>query len=358
MKSVHFQFGSQDEDAEEMTGIEDTMPNEVVFTNNTTDGVDELRLIYDYPAPISLYRSFLSSVYGFVGGYATQLRQPSWIRSVVDNRSETFDRKHTPIVRETEGQVEIAVVDYIDDLSEPVPIEWQANNANEIITVEVTGYIESVIDASREYIIMARDEEDIEPDERVLHFLEDAQSILSHLERTGELSSFKFDSDSPPIQEYLYESPFVDSSLSYYIVESGIIRDEIHRLQKQSEQASQRYKQLLSHKSEQIQAETATVLESNPDERANEWLLARRWTDIPEIVVPSLRAAANFQSEEVHTALLETLSFSEHAEIRRTAVELLKAYPNEKTVMRLEEIVEEDEDETVRETAQSVLNSI
>jgi hypothetical protein len=358
MSSVHFQFDERAEDAKEMTGMSGVMPEEVIFTNLDEGNVDKLRLIYDYPAPISLYRTFLGSVYGLAGGYPTQLSRPSWIRLEKNDCTEKFDRKYTPLIRRKGGQVEITVVDYIDEPSEPVPVEWRPDISSPIVSVNLTEYIDAIIDASQEHLSVVKKQENAELDERIIHFLEDIKTIRYHLESEGDLSEFHIDPGTPRVQEYLYEKPFVDVSLSYFLVEVGVIRDEIRRLQKQADQPSEKYKQLLSHESKRIQQEAATALISNPDERAIEWLLARRWTDVPDIVVPSFQAVANFQSDDLHTALLETLDFSNHAKIRRAAVKLLEEYPDEQTINKLEEIADGDDDQTVRETARSVLDSI
>jgi len=350
---VQFEYGRDAED-----GSESETPLSVTFINQAQTGVDSFRLSYESPSAVPIYRDFLRSVYGVAGDYPFQVRRPDWITVERDGIRNQYDRTYSLVASANDGRIEIAIVDYIDEPSSVVPHEWRPGGFIATVTVPVDEYVEQIVTAAERYISRATESERLNPDERVVRLLDDAKAVRNAVREERSLDQFRLAPDSPGVQSYLYDNSFTDTSISYFLVERGVVREEMHRLRERENSVSEKYQKLLSHDSRLIQKAVAEILEERPDERAKEWLLGRRWTERPEIVRPALRAGAHFDDEDVRDALCETVDFSSHADIRATAVELLGDYPDGETVDVLESLVEDDADETVRTAARETLSRI
>lgn len=331
-------------------------PEEVLFANVADRGSDSLLLEYESSYPVNFFRDFLASIYAISGGYCFQIHRPKWF--IVDSEmgEVRYDSKYSIVAYPRDNTLEIALVDYIDEPSDVVPVQWRTDSLIATVSIRTDEYVAAVIDVAEVFVNHLEESAEVEVDQRILTFLQDAKAIKNCIDQTGDATQYRLQPDSERVQVYLYDNMFTDVSLTHFLIKTGVVRAEVERLHTLGdEDASKKYKTLLSHDSRQIQQEVAEVLAEQPDERALEWLLGRRWTDRPEIVEPALRGAAKIGGQDVRDALCDEVDFSSHAQLRLLAVELLADYADETTIETLETVATEDEDDDVRAGAREVL---
>ncbi|WP_336358961.1 HEAT repeat domain-containing protein [Haloarcula sp. CGMCC 1.6347] len=354
MKTVQFEYHDTESDAPQAS-----VPDVVKFTNDTGKKPDKLSLKYESATPGTFYWKMLVALYGLASKSPVQIYRPDWFYIESDGSKERYDRSHSLVATAEQGRLKLAVVTYIDGW-DVTPVDWRPEASSGLMTVDTEEFAQQLLSGAREYRRRHSD-----PDSGIDRFvsllIDEIEERWPQGERDKSLTHSAADIPGSMIHTYLYDCLYPDDSFSYLLQYNGIIEAEIQRLQSDAadpDEVGTRYQTLLSHESKPVQRATALALRNNPDERANEWLLSRRWTDIPAVVVPSLEAAAEFPNDGVRDALIETISFSSHPEVRKTAVELLQPYSDNEALNALEKTAETDDDETVRESAQSVLDSI
>ncbi|GGM53335.1 HEAT repeat domain-containing protein [Haloarcula argentinensis] len=354
MKTVQFEYHDTEAD-----DLQSSTPSMIRFVNDTGGGPDELSLKYESATPGTFYWKMLVALYGLTSQSPVQIYRPDWFYIQFSGNEECYGRSHSLIATADKGCLKLAVVTYVDGW-DVAPVDWRPEELKEIVTVDLGEFAQQLISSAREYRSHHSDPES-SMDTFVSLLIDEVEERYSQDGCDDSITHAPVDMPDSMIHTYLYDCPYPDESFSYLLQCNGTIEAEVKRLRDNeldADEIGMRYQTLLSHESETVQRATAVALRNNPDERAKEWLLARRWTDIPAIVIPSLEAAAEFPSDEVRDILVETISFSSHPEIRHAAVELLKQYPDDETISALEKFAEVDDDETVRETAQSVLATI
>lgn len=356
MESVEFRFADRDTESADADGS--PMPREIALVNQIDAGAERLRLVYDSTAPGTFHRKLLGTLYAVAGDYSFRIRRPRWL--YVTPHSGEDEKRYPPrysVVADPDGEfIQVAMAEDADG-RDTVPAQWRPESSRTTVTVRTDEYVEEVVTSAEAFVEQEENEGETVRD-RIRFLLDDAREIREAIRTEGDATGFRLAPESPKVQPYLYENHFTEPSVSYFLVQTGVVRAEVDRLRGRDTDVGAKYQALLSHESRTIQRAAANALEQHPDERAKEWLLLRRWVDRPEIVPVALRAAAQFQGEDVREALYETIDFSDRSEIRKTAVELLVEYPDEETVDILEEVAESDQDGSVREAARSVLDTI
>jgi|GEM_PF-1868050 hypothetical protein len=354
MKTVQFEYHDTEPD-----GPQNSVPTLVRFVNDTDGEPDRLSLKYESATPGTFYWKMLVALYGLASQSPVQIYRPDWFYIESGGSEERYDRSHSLIATVDKGRLKLAVVTYVDGW-DVAPVDWRPDASKETLTVDFVEFAQQLMNGAREYRSRHSDPQS-RMDTFVSLLLDEITERYPRDQWDESLTHSPADTPESMVHTYLYDCQYPDESFSHLLQCNGAVEAEVKRLQSAESDADEigtRYQTLLSHESKTVQRATALALRDNPDERAKEWLLARRWTDIPVVVIPSLEAAAKFPSDAVRDSLIETVNFSSHPEIRQAAVELLKPYPNDETVSALETFAEEDDDDTVRETAQSVLDSI
>lgn len=324
--------------------------------NRADTGPARLRFDYEEVASV-FFREMLTALDGIATGNPTRLPRPHSIEADREGDSMRYDATHTPIARADGDIVRIAITS--DDVNSDrlAAGDWDRYELLTAVEVDVEPFVSAVVSAAEEYVSLVREHRtDDWHDERLLGVFEDGQAIRSHVESHGTIAGYEPDPDSERVQQYLYRAEYDEPSLSRLLIETGVLRREIDRLQNSDGDAvAENYRRLLSHQCEHVRTAVIEVLTEMPDERAKRPLLDLRWEDDPDVVCPALEAAAGIGGAEVREALCETLEFSDQPRIRETAVTELAAFVGEEVTDTLATVAEEDDSQQVREAAQSTL---
>jgi hypothetical protein len=251
-------------------------------------------------------------------------------------------------------------------LPDPADVEPEYRFPFEEIVIKKGDYITSLYEATERYIELselAKGEPEMGPravNDNFETLYIGLKATFEYYNRHGTVEGFKFDPESDFVQQYLYVSRIQSSNIDNYLIDVGVLENEVERIQSEvdNDEVSEKYETLLNSDSLslEVRAEVSRILMSSPDRRARDALLQTRWRDQVAVVPNAVQALVQLGGDDVRNGLLELLDFSDKEPIRKAAVEGLAEFDGDEVREALETIRDDpDESEQIRDAASDSL---
>lgn len=228
----------------------------------------------------------------------------------------------------------------------PVPVS-RRSLAEELIR-EIEAYIETL-----------NEDRPVGKYRRRLHV---AQQALNYYEEHGMMDGFERSYSRETVEEVLFGDDN-DEDVERYAVDNGVVRDitaEIFQ-HEDPEQVADRLNDLLTGHHAIRRPITEQILDTvpdDPDEQVVTEIFYPVYLQDPVETPLAIETLVRLDADEGLSVIRDYIEESEYPEIRRAAAEGLAALGDQKAIEPLERAVENDPDESVRETARDALERL